>query len=92
MEDSSKQLEKVGDVRSRGGFGGAIILMMIGIFIMVGGIIGHIVLAPIAGQNVGLATVPLIALGIAIVMGSIIYPYRKRIRMVGCYCCVLLLI
>jgi len=89
MEDSSKQPEKTVNRRD---LWVAIVLIIIGIFIMVGGIISHTVLSPIGGQNVGLATIPIIALGMAIIIGSLIYPYRKRIKWVGCYCIVLFII
>ncbi|MFX0059487.1 MAG: hypothetical protein ACFE85_05165 [Candidatus Hodarchaeota archaeon] len=89
MEESSKQPEKTVNRRD---LGVAVVLIIIGIFIMVGGIISHIALSPIGGQNVGLATMPIIASGVAIVIGSLIYPYRKRIKWVGCYCVVLYII
>ncbi|MFW9895572.1 MAG: hypothetical protein ACFFD7_07200 [Candidatus Thorarchaeota archaeon] len=85
MEDSLKETEKI---MSRGDKRGAIVLVIIGVFIMVGGIVLHIVLSPIGGQNVGLATVPMIALGLAIVMWSLIYLNRKRLKLIGCYCIV----
>ncbi|MFX1407745.1 MAG: hypothetical protein ACFFC9_12600 [Promethearchaeota archaeon] len=89
MEDSSKQPEKTVNRRD---LRVAVVLIIIGIFIMVGGIISHTVLSPVGGQNVGLATIPIIALGMAIVIGSLIYPYKKRIKWFGCYCIVIFII
>ncbi|MFW9822408.1 MAG: hypothetical protein ACFFE4_05710 [Candidatus Thorarchaeota archaeon] len=85
MEDG---LKESGKTVSRGNKRGAIVLVIIGVFIMVGGIFLHFVLSPIGGQNVGLATVPIIALGLAIVMWSLIYLNRKRFKLIGCYCIV----
>ncbi|MHA2036233.1 MAG: hypothetical protein ACW98X_07355 [Promethearchaeota archaeon] len=93
MENNFEELEKTVKVRNRGDIWVAVVVIMIVIFIMVGGIILHYTFfLPTAGGYAGLVSVPLIALGLASALGGIIYPYRKRIRRVGCYCLVLLLL
>lgn len=79
MEDSFKQPEKT---LKRSDLWVVLVLIIIGIFIVVGSIFSHIVFSPIGGQNVEMITIPILTTGMAIVIGSLLYPNRKRIKYV----------